>query len=404
MQTGITLLLSLLFVGLVGCQSRPKYSWTSKDLIIDESTTLTTPLGVLSAEDIEKDKSFLIFALSEGYGGRKYIPDNKMQVAIKAIQGIKGPLTAGKFRDKIDEALLIIPDNHLIARINGSASKTRRKTYKQGMVGKNAISQRDKVWEVKQKRHDGQKYLYVSITHFPSHKDSRWNDFIPQVNKKMMGTSFAIIDLRGNGGGDDTMGFSLARVLNGKPVPAPMKKQYVSQTPETLAIFINNFKMQELRIRNQGKSVPSYLGELRGEIESEYSQAVAGILPPEKIKSKQFDQANGVNQSSNKNSKGYGKPIRILFDGNCASSCESTSYAFKVLPEVKTVGQNTAGFIHFGNIGFIVLPTSKIEVQIPTQYNEFYDGRFIERVGLKPDLYVPDNNDAMDFALDSLNP
>jgi len=176
-----TIYLAIACFGLLSCQSKPKYSWTSNDLIISDSTPLVAPSGILPNEDIERDKSYLIYALSEGYGGRKYVPDSKLRAALKAIRGIYGPMTVEEFRDRVDEALLIIPDNHLVARVNGSASKTRQKTYKKGMVGKNAISQRTKIWEVKQKKHNGREYLYVSITRFPSHKDKLWNDFISQV-------------------------------------------------------------------------------------------------------------------------------------------------------------------------------------------------------------------------------
>lgn len=402
MKIALTMGFSLALMVVLGCQSTPKYSWTSKDLIVDEKTFLKAPEGTLSKEDIDKDKSFLIYALTNGYGGRKYIPDNKLQFAIEAINKILGPMAVENFRDKVDEALLIIPDNHLVARVNGSASKARQKSYKKGMVGENAISEKDKIWEVKQKKHRGKTYLYVSITHFPSHKDKLWNDFIPQVKKKMKGTSFAIIDLRGNGGGDDTMGFSLAELLNGKPVRNPMTKQYISQTAETLAIFMNNFKLREIKIKNQGKKAPDYYEELRAEKEKEYKQAIAGKLPPEKTEGNKVEQVTAITQASTKNSKGYGKPIRIVFDGDCGSSCESTIDAFEFVPNLKKIGQNTAGFIHFGNIGFVVLPVSKIEIQTPTHYNEFYDGRFVERIGLKPDIYVPNNKNALNYAFESL--
>jgi len=219
----------------------------------------------------------------------------------------------------------------------------------------------------------------------------------------MKGTSFAIVDLRGNGGGDDTMGFSLAELLNGKPVRNPMTKQYISQTPETLAIFMNNFKLREIRIKKRGKPVPKYYEELRAEKETEYKLAVAGKLPPEKIERDKVEQVTAISKASDSNSKGYEKPIRLLFDGDCGSSCESTIDAFEFVPNVKKIGQNTAGFIHFGNIGYVVLPASKIEVQTPTHYNEFYDGRFVERVGLKPDVYVPDNKNALRYAFDSIH-
>ena len=86
-------------------------------------------------------------------------------------------------------------------------------------------------------------------------------------------------------------------------------------------------------------------------------------------------------------------------DAKCGSSCESTIDGFESHPYAKTVGENTAGYIHFGNIGYIVLPNSKIEVQTPTHFNHYRDGRFLEIVGLTPDIHVPKGEDAYSFLL-----
>ncbi len=94
---------------------------------------------------------------------------------------------------------------------------------------------------------------------------------------------------------------------------------------------------------------------------------------------------------------GYKKLVYILIDGKCDSSCETTVDGFERHPYVKLVGENTAGCLHFGNIGYVILPESKAQVQIPTQYNEYYDNRFIERKGIEPDIRVPNGKDAFTF-------
>jgi C-terminal processing protease CtpA/Prc len=96
---------------------------------------------------------------------------------------------------------------------------------------------------------------------------------------------------------------------------------------------------------------------------------------------------------------GHNKPIYILTDGGCASSGESTAAAFEHHPEAKKVGRNTAGFIHFGNVGIIVLPHSKITVQISTSFQEYADHRFLEKTGIKPDIETAPGQDAYDVAV-----
>lgn len=42
----------------------------------------------------------------------------------------------------------------------------------------------------------------------------------------------------------------------------------------------------------------------------------------------------------------------------------------------------------------VALPNSKIKVSIPSQYSEYYDKRFIERIGFSPDIKVLSGSDA----------
>ena len=81
-------------------------------------------------------------------------------------------------------------------------------------------------------------------------------------------------------------------------------------------------------------------------------------------------------------------------DASCGSSCEYVIAGFQWHNYVKKVGENTIGTFHFSNTGFAVLPNSRIRVDIPSQFSEFYDKRFIERIGLTPDVKVPAGEDA----------
>lgn len=94
------------------------------------------------------------------------------------------------------------------------------------------------------------------------------------------------------------------------------------------------------------------------------------------------------------------KPIYILIDATCASSCESTTDFFEFNPLAKTIGENTAGYIHFGNNGNVFLKNSGVNLQIAVSYNSYHDGRFLEKKGITPKIRVPQGQDAMKFAWD----
>ncbi len=44
--------------------------------------------------------------------------------------------------------------------------------------------------------------------------------------------------------------------------------------------------------------------------------------------------------------------------------------------------------------GLAVLPNSKLLINIPSQYSEYFDKRIIERIGLTPDVVLSAGEDA----------
>ncbi len=71
----------------------------------------------------------------------------------------------------------------------------------------------------------------------------------------------------------------------------------------------------------------------------------------------------------------------------CKGSCETMVQLLKQLAAVKVIGSDTAGQIHFGNSGTMVLPNSKIVVQVGTRgYTLTQDAP--EGKGYSPDYYV----------------
>ena len=59
-----------------------------------------------------------------------------------------------------------------------------------------------------------------AITSFPSHEDPAWNGFLDAVRRESASAPALVLDLRGNGGGDDTTGRAVAKLLYGADPPA----------------------------------------------------------------------------------------------------------------------------------------------------------------------------------------
>ncbi|WP_413613385.1 S41 family peptidase [Bdellovibrio sp. HCB-110] len=378
---------------LCSCQSMKPKKWTSEDLIISDQTSLVFP-EKLSPEQAVEDIDFLIFALSKGYGGREYLPGDSFSKVIATLKQISKPSTVAEFHNQIDESLFLIPDNHLMAYYKGNVSKKRRDQFQLdvGRVGANNIGNLEKVWAARIDRLGKKKILYISITSFPESQNEVWKGFINSVSTKIRNTDAVVLDLRGNSGGDDAKGMELAQLLFGHPFEHPIKRQYRSQTPETLALAINKIKIEINNKKYLGDKIPEHVVEELGDSKERYSMALKGQLPTEFIRTDK-----GIGKRSDPIT-GYNKPIYILMDRACVSSCEFTIAAFEWHNHVKTVGENTSGTFHFSNVGMAVLPNSKIKIRIPTQYSEYYDHRFIERIGFTPNVKVSPGDDAYEVA------
>ena len=72
----------------------------------------------------------------------------------------------------------------------------------------------------------------------------------------------------------------------------------------------------------------------------------------------------------------------------------------EVDPNVVRVGAPTAGYIHFGNNGYLPLPHSGVVVQMAFSYNSYRDKRFLEKVGISPHITVAEGENALEVALE----
>lgn len=384
------------FCFIFSCQTKPNKVWTSDDLIISDQSSFSSlafPEMITAAQEAE-DIDFLIFTLSKAYGGRKYAPDNSFAKAISTLKNISYKSSLADFHNQIDEALFSIPDNHLMAYYKGKISKKRNDYQSKsiGQVGLNNMSDPTKIWETRFDKIGNKKVLYISITKFPLSEDKIWNGFLPSIGSKLRQANSIVLDLRGNSGGDDTKGMELAEVLFGHPFEHAIRRQYRSQTPETVALLTNRFAINIINSKDDAQKIPDSIIKNLKESQERYGRALRKEIPEEFIRT---DKGLG---SRSDPVTGFKKPIYILMDRSCGSSCEFTIAAFEWHKHVIRVGENTNGTFHFSNAGIAVLPNSKVKVFVPSQYSEYHDRRFIERIGLIPNIRVSPGLDAYDVA------
>jgi hypothetical protein len=340
----------------------------------------------LTESDFQEDLTLLRYALLNAYGARGTIDEDlflSVDSELKKLSFIDKPKN---LCEKIGEILSQFPDYHLQAKFNGE-SCYKRKIVKIN-IGKNRNDSKQPwkgIVEV-----NG---IYtISISKFPP---GAWPGFHEFIDEAMKNSKAIVIDLRGNGGGDDSIAFEMAERLARQKLETPFASDLKRNSPETLTIWDNSLKLMKKHFSDpeMHKQIDMYINDnskllaksLAGEIQEYTSEPVESTYW-------KYDT-----------SKGYKRPIYILQDKECGSSAESAIDFFEYFPNITKVGINTAGMIHFGNVGLVILPNSGITIQMPTKANKYKDGRFIEFTGITPDIVLNDGQDAYDYVLALLN-
>lgn len=377
-------------------------SFSYLDLTLPDQAISKLP-EALNAKEIKSDVDLLLYGFKEGYGGFKYLPKSEIDEVIQVLSKIAKENKTKSVQilcDQIGDAIWVLQDNHIRAKLGDTNCGPKRMAAKRiGAVGTNfgkPESEKTKkpyVLQVEQFR--DRKVAKLSITAFPFNEDSVWNGYDAAL--RLIKTSDAlIVDLRGNGGGDDSRGYQLAGMLIGSKVMPDWDTTITRQTPETLTLFRNMFVYSKIATRAQGQTPEPYLDERVKEVDAKIKLAVGGKLPAEDRRDYKPVRPTTLNERS------YRGPIFILVDASCASSCESSMNALKSHPNARTVGENTAGYFHFGDVGKLLLPKSKIIMALPTKYDMYANGQMYDKVGFPPDIKVPNGKDAMKYAMDAI--
>ena len=386
-------------VGGIGCSSLPV---CQKDLLIEKVSDyrLSSARVQLSQGAVKGEIEYLTYFLERGYGGRGFVPEADFQGMLRDLRKIDGPKASDELCREIDEVLYeSIQDNHLKATFSAEPCYYKRaRDLREGTVGPNLSRKREGIWHVEMRSLRHRKIALISLTGFPQEEDIAWDGFLDAVHATLHEAAGAIIDLRGNAGGADGMGTSLAALFYGTDrFPLPSGRSVYLQSPEALAMVHNYFRIVSWERGAVGKPVPGGFDLRMREYREKFQAALGGKLPvreTEEIKPPEhwkFDP-----------SKGFDKPIYLLIDSRTESAAEMTVDAFESHPRAKRIGQNTPGTLQFGNAGLIVLPRSRIQVRIPTEFTEYRDGRLIERTGIAPDRHVPEGTDAFQVAWDMM--
>lgn len=206
----------------------------------------------------------------------------------------------------------------------------------------------------------------------------------PETAAAYRGDPVVIVDLRGNGGGNESWPVSWIQRLTGRRAEA---------------IFVYS----------QLESKTSLMGRANA---FDFWIETAGIDPYKNQLQTHLSAASAIEDGTRQ--AGWTGPVYpalplipnettvvIITNGLVASAGEGFVLRASQLENVVVVGENTMGCLTFGNISAHKLPNSNLMVWMPINFGLFPDQQLREGIGLDPDLWVP-AADAVNYAVAAL--
>ena len=215
---------------------------------------------------------------------------------------------------------------------------------------------------------------YIAIRHFAGRYatmlDSAYKAVMPEIQKRPN----LIIDVRNNGGGSDANYKALMPIIYTDPITNDVVDYYA--TPDNINAYT--------QLRDLYKSNPETYGK-NGYMNWQY-----GIEKMEKAKPYSFTPMTGPTPSIAKYKPvtGYPQKIAIIYNRNCASSCESFLFEARNSKKVITVGENSGGYTGYGNVMSITTPCGNNLGWTTTRYR---NQRQYDFTGIPPQHRVPQN-------------
>ena len=351
----------------------------------------------LDRAQVQADLDLLVAGLDRAYSGKDHLPAGEYDRLLSRLAALREsfePAVSGSAGDllcqRLTEIFWDVPDNHLYT----FGPYRRQLRPHAANVGRNVA--RGTGYTLQTRQVKGRRVGILSLgTSMPAKDDACWKGFEETVDRACRETDALVLDLRNNGGGMSDDLRWLASRLYGNPARMANEIIHLRESSAADALLSNEATLDILEAREEGRPVQSYLLQnqerCRARAHAREGKAPAWSKDVRRGSEASFDPA-----------KGYPKPLRVLIDRGTASAAEGGYARFLSHPFVKTYGDNTGGYIHYGDTEPLVLPNSHVVVSIPVSYREFSDGRFLEKIGYAPDVRVPDGQDALEAALEDL--
>jgi C-terminal processing protease CtpA/Prc len=223
----------------------------------------------------------------------------------------------------------------------------------------------------------------VRARSFSDYYSGELSQFV-QTGSNQRGEAVVIVDLRGNGGGNEHWPVTWIRRLTGRRAGAVFAvSELESKTSMAGRANAFNYWYSEQGMEIYRDELEQYASILESFERGDRQPGWTGPVYP------------GLPLIPNDTT------VIVITNGQVASAGEGLVLRISQLENVLVVGENSRGCLTFGNISMHKLPHSGLTVWLPINFGIFPDQVFREGAGLTPDLWVPASQ-AVDFTVAAL--
>lgn len=311
----------------------------------------------LSKTQILQDLDCLRIIIENKYSGTDYFKDIDLLARIENAKLRSKASSTKELLKLIGEIHEGITDAHLSYSIYGEED-LRFFIVKNNTVELKQVFPEEKVIE-------NDKYTYFKPGFLDNSLSENQVAFIKHINANNRNL---VIDLRGNGGGNDEFAKQLVESLFTKDEDIPRTERIQVDSLFQKAGFCISLTI------NEYSSAPDFC-----------KQVVASLAGKKTLDVIPFTLSRYTQIFEGKRLTKFKSEIVLLIDSGCASSCETIVEKISAHSNVRIVGQNTMGALHFSNAITLMLPNSGIIAKVPSLSHKYEFDAF-EGEGYSPDI------------------
>lgn len=210
---------------------------------------------------------------------------------------------------------------------------------------------------------------YLRISSFNIALKQELEIFYQSIDSLIQSKPNLIIDLRDNGGGADECYLDLLKYVYTRPFTIDLAEVWVS--PDNIKKYENDGHPQELINRMKNAEPLTFIPQIENPITT---WETAGTLYPQKV--------------------------ALIFNKKTASSAEGFILYGMQSDKVVTLGENSGGFLGYGNVKSEMIPCGKYTIRTTT--TKYLKKSNYEFVGISPQLMIDDKKDWVETAITAL--